>query len=371
MIHFAIGTKAQFIKMAPLMYVLQQQGRRYHLLDLSQHAALTSRIIDDFQLRPPVTHITRRATSVTTYRDALFWLATNFAKTLQRESVVRQRFFLGKSGIVMIHGDTLSTLLGLRLARAAGLPIAMVEAGLSSGSYFDPFPEEWIRQHTTKYAHYLFPPDECAEHRLRQRQVPGKIIRTPYNTGKDALQLIRHLHRDAANPEVTEPFGVATLHRLETISKRNKLARAVCLIRQFAEKLGPVRFYTHPPTMNALGRAGLLDGLRDSPGIQIFELAPYPDFVKNLSASRFVLTDGGSIQEEASYLNKPCVLLRNRTERGEGLQNSAFLTSWNADADIAKILALCTTLEPPGNTLDFAATRMIVDSLSDFDAETG
>jgi UDP-N-acetylglucosamine 2-epimerase (non-hydrolysing) len=365
MIHFAIGTKAQFIKMAPLMYVLQQGNRPYHLLDLSQHATLTSQILEDFRLRPPVTHIETRSKSVTTYGDALLWLVRGFAKTLRRAPVVRDKYFLGKCGVVMIHGDTLSTLLGLRLARSAGLPVAMVEAGLSSGSYFDPFPEEWIRHYAAKHARYLFPPDERAEQRLLSRRLPGTVVRTPYNTGRDALQLIQFLHRPATTGETAGSFGVATLHRLETLAHRKKLERAIRLIRQISEKLGPIRFYTHPPTVNALVRTGLMTELQDSPGIQMRNLAPYPEFAASLVASRFILTDGGSIQEEASYLNKPCVLLRNRTERNEGLERNTFLTSWNADSDASRVLALCSEPEPGCGAPGFAATRAILDALSE------
>lgn len=366
MIHFAIGTKAQFIKMAPVMHLLQQQGTSYHLLDLSQHGALTGRILDDFSLRPLLTRLRDDRTSVTTYREAALWLADSARHLIVKRGDVRRRLFMDRDGIVLLHGDTASTLLGLYLAFAARLTSGLVEAGLTSGKLFDPFPEEWIRRHVSRRCAFLFPPDSQAEALLKRNNASARIVSTGYNTGRDALHLMRR--RFAARPSgsstVLPPaYGVATLHRLETLSNKSSLTRAITHICAIARAMGPLVFFLHPPTVNALKRHRLLDHLQASTDIQTSPLLPYSEFVDVLARARFVLTDGGSIQEECAYLAKPCVILRSRTERSEGLDQNAALSSWDVQTDVSHL----RTTPPTAITepTDLAASRSIVSAVAE------
>lgn len=367
MIHFAIGTKAQFIKMAPIMHLLQEQGDRYHLLDLSQHGSITGKILSDFNLRPIVTRLRETSQSVTTYAQALSWFSNGLWQILAHRGRLRERLFLGKDGIVLVHGDTLSTLLGLYLARSAGLKSALVEAGLSSGNLLDPFPEEWIRRHTGKKVDFLFPPDAISESWLRQRNFQCRMVNTGYNTGRDSFSLILSRNTADTKPEKSGDFGVATLHRLETLSSRRRLARAIQHILTLAREQGPVRFYMHPPTENALKRNGLMQDISASRDVEIRGLEPYPLFIRSLMAAKFILTDGGSVQEEASYLCKPCIILRNRTERKEGIGKNAILATWDVNRDSAflKKMMRQSTVEidqyPP-----MQASRIILSAIDEF-----
>lgn len=367
MIHFAIGTKAQFIKMAPIMHLLQEQGDRYHLLDLSQHGSITGKILSDFNLQPIVTRLRETGQSVTTYAQALSWFSNGLWQIIAYRGQLRERLFLGEDGIVLVHGDTLSTLLGLYLAKGAGLKVALVEAGLSSGNLLDPFPEEWIRRHTGKKVDILFPPDEVSESWLRKRDFQCRVINTGYNTGRDSLSLILERNKqDTPRPE-TGDFGVVTLHRLETLSNQRRLARAIRHIMALARAQGPVRFYMHPPTENALKRGGLVHEVCASRDVEIRGLEPYPLFIRSLMAARFILTDGGSVQEEASYLGKPCVILRNRTERREGIGKNAILTTWDANADSTFLSgAMSRSASKNGKSLPMQASRIILNAIDEF-----
>src|SRR6185503_3066167 len=182
MIHFIIGTKAQFIKMMPLMHLLEAEGRPYHLLDLGQHGALTQRIVQDFGLSPPATRLTGTAQNVESYGHAASWLAHSVSRLLWSRRRLLDTCFQGEGGISLIHGDTASTLLGLHLGRRAGLKVGLVEAGLSSGNAFDPFPEELIRRHAERRADLLFPPDAKGAGRLRSLRLRGQVTQTAYNT---------------------------------------------------------------------------------------------------------------------------------------------------------------------------------------------
>lgn len=368
MIHFAIGTKAQFIKMAPIMRLLEDAHEKYHLLDLSQHGNLTGKILVDFDLKPIITSLRKTKKSVTTYFQAIRWFAAGAFQAIARRHRARERLFLGQNGIVLLHGDTLSTLLGLCLAKAAGLKTALVEAGLSSGRLLDPFPEEWIRRYTSKKVDLLFPPDDISETWLRQRDFRCPIINTRYNTGRDSLSLILTKQvPDAGQTEANRKFGVATLHRLETLSNKQRLARAVQHILALAHKLGPLKFYMHPPTSNAMKKHGLMGLIESSAHVELHELEPYPRFIGSLMKAEFILTDGGSIQEEASYLMKPCLILRNRTERRDGLGANAALASWDIEADTAFLsekineYAYTRAVDP-----EMHASRTILRSLDEF-----
>jgi UDP-N-acetylglucosamine 2-epimerase (non-hydrolysing) len=160
---------------------------------------------------------------------------------------------------------------------------------------------------------------------------------------------------------------MVTLHRLETLSNRRRLTRAVRHILALAKKLGPIRFYMHPPTENALKRSGLIRDLETSTDIEIHGLEPYPLFIQSLMTSQFILTDGGSIQEEAYYLHKPCLILRNRTERTDGLGENAILATWDVDADIAFLRGLIgRSPKKSGAESSLHASRIILKALNEF-----
>lgn len=368
MIHFAIGTKAQFIKMAPIMHLLEQAREPYHLLDLSQHASITGRILDDFALRPAVTRLAVSGKSVETYWQAAHWLAHGFGQVFFRRSQVRHRWFAGTDGVVLIHGDTLSTLMGLYLARGAGLPSGQVEAGLTSGNRFDPFPEESIRRHVEQRADYLFAPDDVATLRLQRIFPARRVINTQYNTGRDAMQLVLNNDKYATRSPHGPPakYGVVTLHRLETLSSSRRLRRAVNHILALADVLGTMRFYVHPPTKNALKRHRLYDAILRSRSIELHDLAPYPEFVGALASATCVLTDGGSIQEEAAYMEKPCLVLRHRTERSDGLDRNAILSTWDIGQDLAHLERVAQTRTNKSFAGDLTAARTILETVGEF-----
>ncbi|HVC36796.1 MAG TPA: UDP-N-acetylglucosamine 2-epimerase, partial [Gammaproteobacteria bacterium] len=159
-------------------------------------------------------------------------------------------------------------------------------------------------------------------------------------------------------------YSVLTLHRLETLSRRRRLERVIRYVMQLSETTGPIRFFLHGPTQRALARSGLLKLLENHPAFTLAPLKAYPDFIRQIVHCRFLLTDGGSIQEEASYLQKPCLILRQRTERRHGLQSNARLTSFNPASD-SEFLKKCER-EMHVVHLDFdcKASRYLLDTVS-------
>jgi len=364
MIHFIIGTKAQFIKMAPLMHVLDSERRPYHLLDLGQHAAITRQILPDFGLAPPVTRLTDSVGNVESYAQAARWLWSGGSRLFWPRRRLLERCFRGEPGVSLIHGDTVSTLLGLHLGRRAGLKVALVEAGLTSGKLFDPFPEEMVRRHAEKHADLLFAPDAGAARRLHSLGLRGEVHECPYNTGRDAVALVIKQHRLETPPIDAGRYSVLTLHRLETLSRRSLLTRTLDYAIALADQIGPLRFYLHGPTRRALARHGLVERIERHPAFTLAPLLGYPDFIRQILHCRYLLTDGGSIQEEASYLGKPCLILRRRTERQDGLGQNVRLATFDATSDLAFLKEWEGHSTEKQLDFQFAASRRILDAVS-------
>jgi len=328
MIHFFIGTKAQFIKMAPLMAELQKRKIPFRYVDSGQHAALTRSLRGVFGLEEPDICLREKREDIASVSDAIFWYLKYLAITFFNPGWLRKRIF-PEGGICLIHGDTLSTLLGMQMARRAGLAVGHVEAGLRSFRIWDPFPEELIRICCMRYSQVLFAPSGEAFGNLRSMNIRGRIVRTSGNTVADALLLTDNMPVSVKIPE--KPFALATCHRLETITKKHRLGKVVALLNRAAEQM-PLIFVRHKPTRRYLRQFYLENKL--DPNIIRMDMLDYGDFVALLKKARCVLTDGGSIQEECAYLDKPCLIIRNTTERSDGMGRNA--TLWAFDEGIGE-----------------------------------
>jgi len=317
-IHFFIGTKAQFIKMAPVMVELRNRDIPFRYVDSGQHAELTRMLRQTFGIPEPDVCF-RSGKDVSSLLSAVSWSCKLILLTLAGKKKLRNKIFPG-GGICLIHGDTLSTLFGMRMARAAGLKIAHVEAGLRSFCIWHPFPEELIRIHCMKRCDVLFAPSDEAQNNLKAMKVPGRVIKVDGNTVVDALRLMEEIPATIEIP--VEPFALATCHRLETITRRNRLQHVVFLLNRFAEQI-QVLFVTHTPTLKYLKKFHLKEQINSN--VRILGMQNYLNFSALLKSAKLVLTDGGSIQEECAYLNKPCLILRNKTERPDGLGQNAML----------------------------------------------
>lgn len=327
MIYCFIGTKAQFIKMAPVMRELRQRRIPFRYIDSGQHAAITRELRRVFELPEPAVCLRDTGRDITSTGEAIRWYLHLLWKSRTDRAWLRQEIF-PEDGICLIHGDTLSTLLGLQMARGAGLKIAHVEAGLRSFHWFDPFPEELIRIVCMNRADVLFAPSTEAETNLRAMRLNGQVVRVDGNTVADALRWIGTTASSSGKTPVV-PFALATCHRLETIANRRRLRQVLDLLNRVAETIQLV-FVVHGPTLHYLRRFGMEQHL--NPAIRVENLLDYGEFIALLGAARFVLSDGGSIQEECAYLDKPCLILRNKTERSDGLDRNAIL--WRFDNQV-------------------------------------
>ncbi len=356
MIHCFVGTKAQFIKMAPVMLEMKNRNIPFRYVDSGQHAGITRLLRREFNVPDPDVSLSERQEDIVTIPSALGWYFNNLLKTTFQKNRLRSNVF-PEGGICLIHGDTLSTLLGLQMACVAGLDVAHIEAGLRSHRMSNPFPEEMIRTYCMKRAQVLFTPSEEAAQNLSLMNVTGHIERLNGNTVADSLRIISAVpHAGTHIPE--KPFALVTCHRLETITNKKRLQRVIALVNRVAEQL-PVVFVMHEPTRRFLSRFGL-DNLL-GPNIRRLDLMGYADFIWLLRAAKLVVTDGGSIQEECGYLNKPCLVIRQATERQDGIGRNALL--WMFDDHVVDRL-LSQENDPPQQAHDLPrASAGVVDAL--------
>jgi UDP-N-acetylglucosamine 2-epimerase (non-hydrolysing) len=317
MIHVVVGTKAQLIKMAPVMWAVRDLGMSHRLILTGQHAETMNEMLDDFGLRRPDV-VLQESTDVVSVPQMLAWSAR-----LLRWAGRDEAFAGDRRGVVLVHGDALSALVGALMGRRAGLTVGHVESGLRSFRPFDPFPEELTRLAVFRLSQILFCPGKWAADNVSRYR--GKtVVDTGANTLRDVLEAARTWRVRIDVP--ASPFAVCTIHRYENIFNRERFARLIDLIRLAADRV-PLLFVLHPPTARNLDRFGLRERLAQHPNISLRPRYPYFDFAGLLLRARFVMTDGGSNQEEAHYLGLPCLILRTATERPEGLGTNAVLSN--------------------------------------------
>ena len=322
MIHVFLGTKAQYIKTAPLLRLLDARDVPYRLIDSGQHAALSVGLREELGVREP-DYVLAEGKDITRIGQAAIWALKLLVKLIGGRRL-RREVFGGQGGVCVVHGDTPSTLLSTLMARRAGLKVAHLEAGLRSGHLLHPFPEELIRIVVMRLAALLFAPDDTSMSNLRRMRVRGEVVRLPGNTVVEAL----HHELAAADAPATGPV-IVTMHRVENLNRRERVEQLVAIVERIAAEQ-PVRFVQHGPTIDVLARRGHDRRLRAA-GVELVGLAPHGQFVAMLRAAPLVITDGGSIQEECALLGVPTLLWRGATERLDGVGANVVVSGYDAE----------------------------------------
>ncbi len=323
--------------MAPLLGLMQTEGVAHRLIDSGQHARIGASLRAELGLPAPDLELGGHH-DVTSVPEALRW-GWSLARRLVSPTRLRRGVFAGHRGVCVVHGDTPTTLLSALMAKRAGLALAHVEAGLRSHRWFHPFPEEIIRVTVGRLADVLFAPDARAAANLADQGVKGRIV---VQSGNTILETVR-----AAGPG-TEPGNiqagdgmqadgiqagdgpagpaVITMHRVENLHRRARLQGLVETAVDLARS-EPVRWVRHGPTERAL--AGKSSDRLARAGVELTGLVPHDEFLAMLAAAPFVITDGGSIQEECALLGVPTLLWRDRTDRDDGLGGNVVLSRYD------------------------------------------
>ncbi len=359
MIHIVIGTKAQLIKMAPIMKLLQEKGVNYNFISTGQHKHTISEMLADFQIKVPDSYL-YSGKDITSIPQMVLWGGLN----LMRTALQRNKFFRGDTrGIVLVHGDTFSTLLGALMAKFAGLQVAHVESGLRSFHLLEPFPEEIIRILTFHFSDYLFCPDENAVRNLNGHK--GEKVKTDGNTLYDAMRIAIENAPNRERIRIPEkPYVIGTIHRFENIHTAQSLQKIVNIIERIAQDY-LVIFVLHKPTQKQLQKHGFLQKLSSNPNIELHQRYSYFDFLTLISRAKFLVSDGGSNQEECYYMGKPILLLRRATERLEGIGENALLSEYKMEL-VEQFLASPEFFARPPRSYAHSPSAKIVDVCCQF-----
>ncbi len=328
-IYFFVGTTAELIKVFPVMKELSDRKVPFKVIASGQNDVRTSVLLKLGGVK--AVDITLFDGSIPqSPKGLLLW----FLRTYRHAKKVLASEFAGgnaKGSIMVVHGDTVSTLMGALLAKKFKLQIGHIEAGLRSYNYLNPFPEEIDRVLVSRYVTTSYCPNDWALNNLKNKG--GVKINTGQNTLVDALEIATHQPIESEHTrEIAKlkHYFVFVLHRQENLLNSQLTRALVARVLQKAHTI-PCVLILHELTKVTLEKYGLLEEILAHPGVHAVPRLPYVDFMRVLSGADFIVTDGGSNQEESYYMGKPCLLLRKKTERIEGLGENALLSMCDMD----------------------------------------
>lgn len=319
-LHCVLGTRAQIIKMAPVIRQWEKSSQAINIVMTGQHRNTVDTLFADFGIRTLPRYV-YEGPEISGIAKMALWLPRIVWRMIQNA----EAYFPGRQGIIVVHGDTVSTLAGALTGKLLRMKVAHVEAGLRSYNIFHPFPEELTRLAVFRLSDIAFCPGEWAMRNMRGHNC--ERIDTGMNTIVDAVKMV--MDSAAANTP-QGGYGVISIHRFENIFFTRRLMKIVKMLEYAASKSRLV-FVLHPATAKRLKKTGLQKRLEDNPNIELRPRMGYAEFIRLLLASRFVVTDGGSNQEELSLTDIPVYLMRKATERQEGLGKNILLGNYDAE----------------------------------------
>lgn len=352
-LYVVIGTRAQLIKMAPLMNLLQKEKIDYEFIYTAQHKETISRILEDFHVKTPDLILYNKS-EATTVTKMIGWGLSMFLK-----SFFPKKIFPNK-GIILTHGDTVTTAWSAIVGKLAGCKIAHIESGIRSFKIFEPFAEEIMRLITFRFSDVYFCPNEWAVNNLKKYK--GEKINLGLNPVYDSVKFA--LMSDTKLELPNKKFVVVSIHRFENILTKKLEQTIIPLLEMIANLDFLLVFILHPSTRNVLKKNNMVlyNRLEKNKNITLKERYPYFEFLQLLKNSEFVITDGGSNQEELSYLGKPTLLFRNVTERIEGLDDTVVLSHFDRKI-IKEFISNYKTMQKPFLNVQTSPSKVIINYL--------
>lgn len=301
------GTRPEAIKMCPLVNELKtRKSLETIVCATGQHRQMLDQVLEAFQVEPDYD------LSIMKDRQTLFDVTTNILNKIK--GVLEKE----KPDVVLVHGDTSTTFVTALACFYLQIPVGHVEAGLRTYNIYSPYPEEFNRQAVGIISQFNFAPTELSKNNLLKE---GKKEETIFVTGNTAIDALKTTVReDYAHPDLDwasdSRLIMITAHRRENLGEPMKhMFRA---IRRVMDEHPDVKAI-YPIHMNPVVREIADSILGDDDRIRIIEPLEVLDFHNFLNRSYMILTDSGGIQEEAPSLGKPVLVMRDTTERPEGI----------------------------------------------------
>lgn len=307
-----VGARPNFVKLGPVHKSLKGSGLKHLIVHTGQHYdyEMSDIFFSDFELPKPDIHLGVGSGS------SCFQLG-EIIKRLENKLIDKQ------IDLVLVYGDTNSTLAGAICANKCNIKLGHIEAGLRS--YDASMPEEYNRILTDHLSNYLFAPTRNAVNNLKKEKIRGKV----YYTGDLSVEIINKTRSISKKSEIldilnlqSKSYLLLTMHRAENTSSRHFFIQLLESLEALKDNI--IVFPIHPRTKKMFDGFGLLNRLLKCSNVKTLLPIGYIDFIALLQNSAKVITDSGGIQKEAYLLNVPCITMRKNTEWVETIKGQ-----WN------------------------------------------
>ncbi len=304
----AFGTRPEAIKMCPLVKELKTRTNIEVIVCVTgQHRQMLDQVLEAFNVIPDYD------LSIMKEKQTLFDVTTNILNK------IKEVLELEKPDVVLVHGDTSTTFATTLACFYLQIPVGHVEAGLRTYNIYSPYPEEFNRQAVSIVSQYNFAPTENSKMNLIRE---GKKEESIYVTGNTAIDALKTTVReDYTHPELEwakdSRLIILTAHRRENLGE--PLYQMFRAIKRIVDKYDDVKVI-YPIHMNPVVRKAAKEIFNGEDRVHIIDPLDVLDFHNFLANSYLILTDSGGIQEEAPSLGKPVLVMRDTTERPEGIK---------------------------------------------------
>lgn len=365
-----VGTRPEGIKMIPIVFVLKQRGIPVVLVSTGQHTTLLDEVFDVFGIQPDI--------------DLALGEPNQDLSMLTQKVTVACKDLYKKlqPSLVLVEGDTTTVMAAGLVAFYERIPLGHVEAGLRTGDIYQPFPEELNRRIIGLVAQYHFAPTSVPVGNLLAEGVDRTSIFCTGNTVVDAFRIMKDkisrkeltIRSDLSSvieqqKNCGKKIALLTAHRRESFN--GGIERILQTFKDCVQQYPDLYFiYPYHPNPNVIKAIESVD-LKNAHHIFMTQPLQYKDFVYVLLSSDFVMTDSGGVQEEAISLGKPTIVLREKTERVEGLwEGIAHLAGTDPKKIYAALATFVQKKEGMPNTLygdGYSAERIVQIIMSRFD----
>lgn len=322
---FVIGTAAELIKVYPLIDEAARRGLSWHIILTGQSSTNFWNQARDFSLpESKIIEISRSGKDLKNSLMAMRWFfKAVLINSFRLRTIIRDKsgLELGQKDYFIVHGDTLSTLVGAIYGTLYRLKIVHVEAGMRSHNWKSPFPEELSRRIVSQLAKYHMAPDENAKKNLLNEGISQNVVVTGGNTVVDAIQL-------AMSTPLKSSYVLVNIHRFENLNSSKRWDSIMKLLFEVAKK-NQIIFVMMPNTEEKINLDKKLKEKLIQSDIKLIARLPFKEFVNLLEGAEFVLSDGGSNQQECHYIGKPCLILRDLTESIEGIGGACVISKFD------------------------------------------
>lgn len=307
-IAIVFGTRPEIIKLSPIIHLLNKKKYNFFIIHTNQHFSpeMDEIFIKELKLPPPKYNL--GVNNVRYHGEMVGKMIIKIEKILLQE----------KPNLLIVQGDTNSTLAGAMVASKLGISLAHIEAGLRS--YDRSMPEEINRVITDHLSNYLFAPTKKQKEILLKEGIDEKKIFVVGNTIVDAVyqNLLLAKNKSFYKKYQKEKYFLLTLHRPSNVDDKNQLKKIIYFLEKIAYKFQTIFYFPlHPRTKNNLEKYNIK--IKNN-YFKLMQPVGYLEMLALEKNAQAIFTDSGGLQEEACILKVPCITLRNSTERPETLE---------------------------------------------------